>query len=274
MYIAGIVLFNPDLERLRENIEAIAGQVSSVICVDNGSDNIEKIMELLSKYNNVSLEQNSKNLGIACALNQILKYAQIRGSKWVLTLDQDSVADKNLISVYDKYIELPNIGMFTPIIKDRNNPQLVKLDKEYVEIPECITSGCLTNVEAMYEIGGFDEKMFIDFVDFDACHSLTERGYRIIRINYCGLLHEVGKTKSAKFLGMNVEIYNHSAFRKYYIIRNGLYFIYKHKNSLNPVKEYFRLMKYFLLVIIYESNKKEKIKSMCKGFCDGIKMTR
>ena len=39
-YIAGIVLYNPDLGRLKENIESICKQVDKVILIDNGSDNI------------------------------------------------------------------------------------------------------------------------------------------------------------------------------------------------------------------------------------------
>ena len=274
MYIAGIVLFNPDIERLRENIGAIADQVDSVVCVDNHSENIEQIKSLLSEYPNVFLELNEENLGIAKALNQVLEYARKKGANWALTLDQDSVADKHLISVYEKYTEMKNVGMLTPIIKDRNSSMLVEFDEEYVEVQECITSGCLTNVGAMQEIGNFDEKMFIDLVDFDACHSLREHGYRVVRVNYCGLLHEVGKTRVVRFFGKNEEIYNHSPFRKYYIIRNRVYFIKKHKHSVNTKKEYCRLVKYCLLVILYERGKLEKVKAMCKGIRDGIKMIK
>ena len=39
--MAGIVLFNPDLERLNENISAVITQVDNVLLVDNNSNNLE-----------------------------------------------------------------------------------------------------------------------------------------------------------------------------------------------------------------------------------------
>ena len=77
-YIAGIVLYNPDLGRLKENIESICKQVDKVILIDNGSDNIREIEDLIKKYLNCILLKNGENMGIAYALNQILKYAYAR----------------------------------------------------------------------------------------------------------------------------------------------------------------------------------------------------
>lgn len=71
-YIAGIVLYNPDLGRLKENIESICKQVDKVILIDNGSDNIREIEDLIKEYLNCILLKNGENMGIAYALNQIL----------------------------------------------------------------------------------------------------------------------------------------------------------------------------------------------------------
>lgn len=40
--IAGIVSFNPEINRLANNISAIALQVERVIVIDNGSKNVKK----------------------------------------------------------------------------------------------------------------------------------------------------------------------------------------------------------------------------------------
>ena len=105
-YIAGIVLYNPDLGRLKENIESICKQVDKVILIDNGSDNIREIEDLIKEYLNCILLKNGENMGIAYALNQILKYAYENDVKWFLTLDQDSVCSRNLINTYSKYIDI------------------------------------------------------------------------------------------------------------------------------------------------------------------------
>lgn len=40
---AGIVLFNPEIERLKENLQAIVPQVVEVVLIDNCSQNIAEI---------------------------------------------------------------------------------------------------------------------------------------------------------------------------------------------------------------------------------------
>ena len=67
---AGIVTFNPDIELLRKNIEAICAQVDLVIIVDNGSRNLEDIRPLADAHH-CKLIPNAQNEGIATALNQI-----------------------------------------------------------------------------------------------------------------------------------------------------------------------------------------------------------
>ena len=78
--LAGITIYNPNIDRLKENIEAIFLQVEEVVCVDNGSDNYEHIKQLLLlDYPEVVVIQNKKNLGVAKALNQMFEYAKENG---------------------------------------------------------------------------------------------------------------------------------------------------------------------------------------------------
>ena len=62
---AGIVTYNPDLQRLTENLDAVTKQVRRVVVVDNGSENIDRIRTLVEKYQNLGIISNKKNLGIA-----------------------------------------------------------------------------------------------------------------------------------------------------------------------------------------------------------------
>jgi rhamnosyltransferase len=43
--LAAIVLFNPEIERLNQNIEAIFNQVDDVVLIDNGSSNLNEVKE-------------------------------------------------------------------------------------------------------------------------------------------------------------------------------------------------------------------------------------
>lgn len=135
---------------------------------------------------------------------------------------------------------------------------------------KCITSGTLTNVRACREAGGFDDELFIDSVDYDMCYSLQEHGYRVLKIGFIGLLHEVGKSTTVSILGVKYAVNNHNALRKYYISRNSVYLIKKH--HLNPFVEYFYVYRRIFTVLFFEANKREKIAAILKGIRDGRKM--
>ena len=50
---SGIVLFNPDLNRLLLSLSSISPQVDKVILIDNGSSNIDDVCEAIIAFNNV-----------------------------------------------------------------------------------------------------------------------------------------------------------------------------------------------------------------------------
>lgn len=269
---AGIVLFNPEIERLNENIEHIRKQVPMVILVDNGSSNLEDVKSLICDLPNIILLENGKNLGIAQALNRILRKAQKEHYEWVLTLDQDSVSTDGLIREYRDFLENcseKNIGCLTCNIVDRNF-SLEKREAGFEDIDYCITSGSLMNVEITLSVGGFDESMFIDKVDCDICINLRQHGYRIVRIAYEGLLHEIGHAKQINLGFRKWELYNHSSFRRYYMCRNASYLLRKYHNGY-VVKMFLKEIFQFFLVLLFEEDKKEKAGKSIKGFFDGFK---
>ena len=52
---ASIVTFNPDIDRLKENLDAISSQVHAVYLVDNGSENADEIASLVKGYDKLVL---------------------------------------------------------------------------------------------------------------------------------------------------------------------------------------------------------------------------
>lgn len=272
--LTGIVLYNPDLSRLKENICAIASQVDEIVLVDNGSNNIAMIEKIYSNIPKISILKNSQNLGIAKALEEILDVAIKKGYNWVLTLDQDSVCKDELIKKYLKYSNLHNVGIMSCNIIDRNFESLSVCEKgvDYQEILYCITSASFINVEAYLKTDGFDEKMFIDCVDFDICIKMREKGYRIIRINYDGILHEVGHGRNVNFLGKKYEIYNHSAFRHYYMARNRFYLSRKYPYEFKRYRVILRECRMWLFILLYEEDKLGKISARMKGIADSGRM--
>lgn len=140
--VAGIVLFNPDLQRLNENINAVKNQVEQIIFFDNGSQNWNEIKKFFKKNdleNNIKVLRSKNNKGIAYALNMIAVYAMNNGYEWLLTLDQDTVIKKDLITKYSSFTNLKNIGQLSCAYKDRNSNKIYNLiskNKKYSEVKE------------------------------------------------------------------------------------------------------------------------------------------
>ncbi|MBQ8134247.1 MAG: glycosyltransferase family 2 protein [Clostridia bacterium] len=272
--LSGIVLYNPDLERLDENINAVIKQADCLILIDNGSKNISEIKKRYLPIENIELIINSENFGIAKALNQIMQYAVEYGYDWVLTLDQDSVCREGLIEKYLLYTQLAEVGLLSCNISDRNFQcsETCVNDKDYNEIRMCITSGSFLNTNAYQKTDGFDDQMFIDSVDFDFCIQLRKHGYKIYRVNYDGLLHEVGHGRNVKFFGKNYETYNHSPFRQYYMARNMFYLKKKYPDEYVGIKVVLRELKNEVLILFYEPSKLQKLKARWKGIKDSKNM--
>lgn len=269
---ACIITYNPEIIRLKKNINAIRDQVKELIVIDNNSDNISDIEEICKLYNTI-LIKNDYNAGIAKALNQAVDWADQNGYTWVLTLDQDSICSRQIVQIYKKYIDLPKIGIITCRIKDINSGSVSEKNKRRVYfIDKCITSGSFTNISAVKEVGGFDESFFIDMVDDDICYSLAEKGYRILRVNHIGLYHEIGKSKMYSIGPIKFEVTNHNSKRKYTITRNSIYLLKKH--NLNPAIVYFVVFKRVFTVLLFERDKAEKVKAILNGIIDGRQYNR
>ena len=269
--LAGIVLFNPNITRLIENINAISNQVDCLVLVENGSRNLEYREHLRPYSSEIVYIKNTRSMGIAYALNQILGYAYSHGYNWALTLDQDSVATQGMINTYLS-IANDHIGIIGCKIEDRN----YKIDDSWwlskgtVEVNWVITSAAFTNVNAWKACGGFDTSMFIDWVDWDICEAMKKSGYKIYKTYKTKLIHELGvKTKLVKVRHHNMRILNHPTFRNYYSFRNRMYMVrkYKHISFLHESKE---LAFKAYTVLRYEKNKLKNGWAMLRGYIVGL----
>ena len=142
---------------------------------------------------------------------------------------------------------------------------------ELIETDFLITSGTIVNVNVWALLGGFDETMFIDSVDFDFCIAARNAGYKIYKTNKTNILHEVGHSRIVNFLGKEELILNHSCQRYYYIIRNTIYLGRKHQ-GIPLLKQILLSIKKIILVLFFEKSKSQKIKLSIKGFIHGFFM--
>lgn len=266
-FCAGIVTYNPDLNTLKKNIDAIYNQVKKLIVVDNGSKNINDIVFFISEYKaEIIVIKNCQNMGIAYALNQICKYAIDYGFEWCITLDQDSVCSETFVNEMKKIVS-KKVAVAGPDICYVNNSVFFKKKTGIENVEWVISSASVVNLNIWKELEGFDESLFIDGVDKDYCIRANKLGYLVVKNNDVLLEHELGNLNCRTLFGKSVFVTFHSPLRKRYMVRNSIYLRRKLKYG-NPIIYISCLL---LKTIFYESHKFLNIKSIVLGINDGLR---
>lgn len=300
MIFAGVVLYYPNLVRLKANIEKLFNQVKGIIFYDNGCD--EAVKEYIKNIDKglVFWTGTGVNEGMAKALNVIMKTAENEGVDWVITMDQDSILPANYVEAINRRAISDDIAIVCPKVIDKRRVfsinDLTSTKDEFVK--KCITSASCTRVQAWNYVGGFDEFLFIDLVDNDFCKRLQIVGFRILKINEICLDQEFGEIElkspwivesimkictiiPSKKLAANFSKLSYKKkvypMRIYYTNRNILYLNKKLKRYGGIGYESYNCNSYvgFIICFIIPSflrakEKRKVLKAIIRGIMDGI----
>ncbi len=292
---AGIVLYNPDLDRLYRCLSNLSKQVDVVILYNNTADT-ERILNAVSDNINLRIEcvGNNTNKGMATALNGIMERAEQLGIEWVITLDQDSIVPENMTNAFSKFFDRNDIAIVcTQNIDPRRKYMKPVLEPETEQVKMCDTSGSCTNVSVWRELGGFDDWLFIDLVDNDYCKRAGLKGYKILKVNSVVMDHQYGIIESRgrfaeRFFLKAGEVLHSTNIAKlsfkrivnptriYYENRNVLYLNKKYKNfggigySNHHCRTYFGFFITFSLYSWLVSDRKREVyRAIRTGIRDG-----
>lgn len=286
MIFAGIVTYNPDIERLTANLAAISVQVERVVIYDNNSDNLSEIRACLSRINGsgapggepIVLVETQANSGLAVALNFLARYAREEGASALLLLDQDSVAAGDLVAVEHQLLS-PRVGIVSPLVIDRNGVEDEPLEDLVYEVKRTITSGSLLNLEAHEDVDGYDERLFVDWVDFEYCDRLRTHGYTILRTHRTSLLHELGKQELVfslpdlkclgKMRGWHFYRTNHSPRRRFDRARSQAITIAKYRHTPIGREERTIFLQTVLLGLLLEKLRLRLLTASVNGYLAG-----
>ena len=228
---ACVVLYNPD-DTIFENILTYGNYVDKLIVVDNSLKKNNFLIDKLSEVFESKLIyiNNNDNLGIATALNQACDKAIELQFKWILTMDQDS----SFINFdhYKKCLEkVQNVNNIALLAANTDKEGYSNFDKN-----ECscnyredkfsvITSANIVNLEYFEEIGRFNDKLFIDMVDYDYCLRINIKKFKILYFPDVFVEHKLGEVHLRTNIFTRKKKYKteHNAQRAYYISRNSLY---------------------------------------------------
>lgn len=231
MRFAGVViLYHPD-EDLYHRILTYLGILEKLYIFDNTETFNHTFYNKVSANEKIKYFHDQENKGIAVRLNQAALLALQDGFSFLLTMDQDSNFNGNEAEHYQNcilhLIEIDKVAMagleFTRPISNANC--------SYERVSELITSGSVVNLNLFEVIGGFDENLFIDYVDHEYCYRAKVKGYEVLKFTHIFLQHSVGEASNKRSL---ITLKSsprsfHSPTRIYYMVRNFLYVNKKYK---------------------------------------------
>jgi len=182
-----VVFFNPDVSVI-DNIATYKSNFDFLIIIDNSPEQNSILVNEIKQLPGIIIYKwLEENKGIAKALNIACEIAIENNCEWLLTMDQDSkFREGDLLKMTDSVERIEanysNIGIICPY-HNVHKHFISKSGEVFLEIKSTMTSGNLLNL-GIYRLGsGFEEKLFIDYVDHEYCLRLRKNKFRIIQNN-------------------------------------------------------------------------------------------
>ncbi len=178
-----IVVYKRPLEDC-ESFQSVLGMRSgisnlNVFIYDNSptSQQIENYEGLTITY-----FHDAQNSGVSKAYNAGVEHANKGQKEWVMLLDQDTGLPNSILEKYDQAITTySDINLFVPVLKLKNgrifSPSRYRFKRGFYiggiksgthslfkYAP--VNSGMMVRVETFLKVGGYNEKVKLDFADF------------------------------------------------------------------------------------------------------------
>lgn len=269
--IMAVVVSYNGIATIQDTVRALVGQVGHVYVVDNGSsEETKNILTRLEKKKHISAIYLADNFGIGVALNIGIEAARERGYRWLLTMDQDSLADEHMVDAYCAAINQdPNVVCLSPTIVERRSSTT---NEPVWRVTYAITSGNLVRTDVFGEIGGYDEGFFIDCIDFDFSLRLRRAGHNIFRVSDARMSHQLGLSSSVP-RSIATVYSRHAPMRRYYMARNHLFLLERYLLSFPWFTAKLTLLQAlsFVLVLVLENNRVANARYMICGMRDYLR---
>lgn len=240
------VTYNPSQVVLRKQMESLATQCPLVL-VDNGSCEsvLDEIECAVNEYEGVLLEMLGRNTGIAAAQNFGIEHARnlYPDCQYVLTLDQDSVPDLNMVeTLVNCFSNLEKAGSKVaavgPILYDDRSENYLNFHRikgpfwwkvkpdpggQAVNVDSLNSSGSLISLEALDSVGALNSDLFIDHVETEWCFRAKDADYSIFACQQTSMEHAMGDdVVDIRIVNVKAMPYR-SPKRHYFIVRNSMF---------------------------------------------------
>jgi rhamnosyltransferase len=288
-----LVTYRPDTSQVALALTACRPQLDGMVVVDNGSPAaaVEQLRALAREHACALLELGT-NRGAAAAQNLGVTWAARGTFTHCLFLDQDSIAAAKMVDrLLGAYLRLQQVGRpvaaVGPLLVDRHSGRplpfvrftllgvrreaCARIGGEPVEADFLISSGMLTEVSRLQEVGPMDEGLFVDNIDLEWCFRARGRGLRVFGVCDAVMSHAIGDSALRLWVGRWFHIRRHGPVRQYYMMRNRLA-LYRRSYTPRPwiVQDLLRLCVKILAVSVLFAPRLRNTRMMWEGARDAL----
>jgi rhamnosyltransferase len=162
-------------------------------------------------------QHDSSNPGVSKAYNQGYEYAKHNGYNWLILMDQDTVLNNDGLDNYIHSIKaFPDILIHAPILKSGDliiSPSKYQFRRGFIlkdikpgvhslgkKAP--LNSGMCLNIKVFNEIGLYNEKIRLDFSDFDFIRRISKKikQFVLMPVNYRHSLSSENETLESSII--------------------------------------------------------------------------
>lgn len=235
--VAVAVSYHPAPDEIEQLLAATLPQVAAFVLVDNGS--YPPVEGRLPDDPRVHCLSLGDNLGIAAAQNRGIDLARRLGATHVLLLDQDSIPAPGCVArLAEAHRVLEEEGVRVAAVGPRfTDPRLgdphpfaclrglglahrhCRHEDEIIPVDVLISSGSLISVACLDALGGFDESLFLYYVDNEWCLRALTHGYHSYGVCAARMSHRHG-AGTMRILGRLVPL--RAPLMHYYLFRNAV----------------------------------------------------
>lgn len=233
--VAVVVTHQPNLEILGSLLDALVPQVTSVVCVDNGSTSDLAGWNSRRKIRALEVVLLGENRGIAAAQNIGIEWARNHEAEFVLLMDQDSIplpdmVEKLIFAIAKRKSQAISGPRYLDK-RQKNPPPFIRVrglrlercicaeEQSVVPVDYLISSGCLIPMCVFDKVGGMRDDFFIDYVDIEWGLRARRHGFQSYGVCSAHMEHSLGEDP-IKFFGKVIPL--HTPLRHYYHFRNAV----------------------------------------------------
>lgn len=274
---------------------ALLSQVKNIIIVDNNS--VCDVGEIISYFGRkhsrrIKLIKLAQNNGLGTAYNMGIATARNLKAGFVLLLDQDSIPGADMVrKLYLAYQDLEKQGLSIGAVAPRyHNPASSRLSQfvriaplgltrincesqplNYVRTDFLISSGSLIALGVLEQVGGMDDRLFIDHIDTEWCCRAQAKGFAMYGVCDAIMQHCLGDNQIHIWWGFWRNVPVHQSFRYYYMIRNSVLLWQRpYMPAAWKRADMLRSANLFFFFTVFSSKRLANLRMMLKGLSDGI----